>query len=154
VCTEQAHPRAIPDVVALQLELAFALLMVLVAELCQLDAVDRSLLRVASLERKVFMLVSCRPKWTLMVDKVAVAEFCEFSRTIKFVLAVLAMADVVVKLLPCPLSTFNAATRAVEAAVDWAARLAFREEKPEDDTADWVATSEFTDASLFAAEVD
>jgi hypothetical protein len=143
-----------PDVVVLQFELIAPLLMVLVAELCQLDAIDRSVLRVPSLERKVFMLVSCRPKCTLTVDKVAVAAFCEFSRTMRFVLAVLAMADVVVKLLPCPLSTFNAATRAVEAAVDWAARLAFSEEKPEDDTADWVATSEFTEARVFAAEVD
>jgi hypothetical protein len=143
-----------PNVEALQFESMLPLLMVLVAELCQLDAVDRSLLRVPSLERKVFMLVSCRPSWMLMVDKVAVAEFCELSKNMRFVLAVLAMADVVVKLLPCPLSTFNAATRAVEAAVDWAARLAFREEKPEDDTADWVATSEFTDVSLLAAEVD
>jgi predicted nucleic acid-binding Zn ribbon protein len=52
------------------------------------------------------------------------------------------------------LRTFNAATRAVDAAVDWAARLAFREERLEDDVADWVATSEFTEARVFAAEVD
>jgi hypothetical protein len=52
---------AMPNVEALQFELAFPVLMVLVAELCQLDAVDRSLLRVPSLERKVFMLVSWTP---------------------------------------------------------------------------------------------